>query len=67
MPTKTKQTEYKAITNAKIATIYQGKRIVRFYRSGEKLVGKLPQDDAPPFTGYVRDWFKKEGRTHVKA
>lgn len=42
------------------ATIHNGKRIVRNYESGEPLVGRIPEPDAPPFTGYVRGWF--EGR-----
>lgn len=49
----------RAITNANIATIYQGKRIVRPYKSGDRLVGQIEETDAPPFTGFVRDFGKK--------
>lgn len=54
------QGEYRAIANAKIVTIDKGQRVIREYKSGEKLKGRLPQDDAPPYTGYVRGWFKKK-------
>lgn len=30
-----------AIITGKIATVYNGKRMVRFYFSGEKLLGKI--------------------------
>lgn len=52
----------RAVDSAKIVTYKNGKRIVRRYQSGEQLVGDVytPDDDRPPFTGYVRNWFKKE-------
>ena len=50
----------RAITNANIATVYYGKRIVREYRSGERLVGNIEGDNAPPFTGFVRGFGKKK-------
>lgn len=60
---KPKKREYvpnsaRAVTNGHIVTIYQGKRIVRYYTSGQPLVGRIPEDEAPPFTGYVRGWFQ---------
>lgn len=30
-----------AITDAKFATIYQGKRVINFYLSGQRLKGRL--------------------------
>lgn len=48
----------RAIVTGKIATIQDGKRVVNTYTSGEPLKGKLPEDDAPPFTGFVRGWFR---------
>lgn len=48
-----------AIITGKIATVYKGRRIVREYKSGQPLIGRLQDDDAPPFTGFVRDWFKQ--------
>lgn len=48
----------RAITNATIATVKNGQRVVRQYQSGDRLVGRIPEDDAPPFTGYVRGWFR---------
>jgi hypothetical protein len=48
----------RAITNATIATVKNGQRVVRKYQSGERLVGRIPEDDAPPFTGYVLGWFR---------
>lgn len=58
----------RAVTTGRIATIKDGKRMVRNYQSGEKLVGEVytPDDDRPPFTGYVRNWFRKETR-HGKS
>lgn len=57
---KSMPNDKRAVCNAKMATIKDGKRIVRTYRSGEPLIGEVPtNDDAPPFTGYVRGWFKK--------
>lgn len=52
-----------AITNAAIATILPtGEMVVRKYKSGERLGGRLSDDgDAPPFTGFVRDFGKKKG------
>lgn len=44
----------RAIVSGKIATVYQGVRIVREYRSGERLIGELEQDNAHRYTGYVR-------------
>lgn len=52
-------TARRAITNAAIATIYQGKRVVREYKSGERLLGEIESHDAPPFTGFVRGYGKK--------
>lgn len=52
----------RAVTNGKIATTLNGNRFVRAYQSGEQLVGDLPANDAPPYTGYVRGWFKKKGK-----
>lgn len=46
-----------AITHGRIATTHKGKRIIREYQSGEKLVGEIQESDAPPFTGFVRGWF----------
>lgn len=54
----------RAVASGKIATIHNGKRIVRNYESGEPLVGKIPEPDAPPFTGYVRGWFEKEKKSN---
>lgn len=48
----------RAITNAKIATVVDGKRHVQKYSSGDLLVGRLENNDAPPFTGYVRNYGK---------
>lgn len=49
----------RAVENARIVTMHRGKRIVKEYKSGEPLVGTpLDNDDAPPFTGYVRGWFQ---------
>lgn len=59
MPSK--QPAPRAICNAKIATIHNGQRIVRQYESNERLIGTVADNDAPPFTGYVRGWFKKKG------
>lgn len=44
----------RAVITGKIATIHNGKRVVRSYNSGEPLVGKPLEIEAPPFTGYVR-------------
>lgn len=44
----------RAVASATIVTVANGQRIIRKYESGEKLVGCIPQDDAPPFTGFVR-------------
>lgn len=41
----------RAICNGKIATIKNGRRIVRVYQSGAKLDGEIPEPDAPPYTG----------------
>lgn len=35
--------------------------MVRQYESNERLIGTIADNDAPPFTGYVRGWFKKKG------
>jgi hypothetical protein len=51
----------RAIVAGKIATVYKGQRIVKSYNSGQPLTGKIPEDDAPPFTGFVRGWFRKDG------
>lgn len=48
----------RAIESARIATIHNGKRIVRQYQSGEPLVGQPLENDGPPFNGYVRGWFQ---------
>lgn len=48
----------RAIVSGKIATIYEGRRLVRVYESGQPLVGEIPQDNLPPFTGYVRGFNK---------
>ena len=53
------QPQRHAITDAAYATIYHGRRLVREYKSGERLVGQLQHDDAPPFTGFVRGFGKK--------
>ena len=53
----------RAIINGTIATVVNGRRVVRTYESGEKLVGRIPRDDAPAFTGYVRG-FGKKGACH---
>jgi hypothetical protein len=54
----------RAICNGKIATIHKGQRIVQAYQSGQQLVGSIPDNDAPPFTGYVRGWFRKGKKSH---
>lgn len=51
----------RAVTNGNIATIINGNRVVKKYMSGDMLEGNLPENDAPPYTGYVRGWFKKKG------
>lgn len=33
----------RAIVTGKIATIHHGRRVVNFYRSGQPLIGKVPQ------------------------
>lgn len=53
----------RAIITGTIVTIQNGKRVVKQYRSGQKLVGRIMDDDAPPFTGYVRGWFKQQKGT----
>ena len=54
----------RAVANATIVTVQHGQRIVRQYQSGEPLVGRIPQDDAPPFTGFVRGFgSKKKGNS----
>lgn len=50
----------RAADTARIVTIKDGRRIIRHYDSGEELHGTLEQNDAPPFTGYVRGWFRKD-------
>lgn len=52
----------RAAISGKIVTVHQGKRLVREYESGEPLVGKLIEDNAPPFTGFVRGWFQGKGK-----
>lgn len=55
------QTQRHAVTDAAYATIYQGRRLVREYKSGDRLVGQIECDDsAPPFTGFVRGFGKKK-------
>lgn len=49
----------RAITNGRIVTIKDGRRIVKTYSSGDPLDGVLDQDNAPPFTGFVRDFGKR--------
>lgn len=49
----------RAICAGTFITVKEGERVKRKYNSGEALVGDIPQDDAPPYTGYVRGWFKK--------
>jgi len=56
-----KHTAPRAICTAKIATIHNGQRIVRQYESNERPIGTIADNDAPPFTGYVRGWFGKKG------
>lgn len=51
--------KHRAVATAKIATIKNGRRVIRDYKSGDALVGHIPEDDAPPFTGFVRGWFKE--------
>jgi hypothetical protein len=57
-----RQSDYRAIVTGKIVTVKDGKRTVEYYRSGDKLKGEIPVNDAPPFTGYVRGWFSKKGK-----
>lgn len=54
----------RAVINGRIATYKNGKRIIATYKSGDPLQGDHPEDDAPPFTGYVRGFGKKKGRSH---
>ena len=52
----------RAVCNAKIATVNKGERVVKTYHSSQPLEGKVPEPDAPPFTGFVRGWFRGEKR-----
>lgn len=52
--------KHRAIITGKIATYHNGKRIVRRYQSGEPLIGTLQSNDCPPYTGYVRNFGKRE-------
>lgn len=52
----------RAIISGRIATIKNGKRIITAYKSGEPLQGFIPDNDAPPFTGFVRGWFRSTGK-----
>lgn len=56
--TKLRNSE-RAVDNTKIVTIKDGRRIIRRYTSGEALDGALEQNNAPPFTGYVRGFGRK--------
>lgn len=47
-----------AIITGKIATIKDGKRVINEYQSGDKLIGIIPIDDTPKYTGYVRGYNK---------
>jgi hypothetical protein len=38
----------RAITNGKIATIHQGRRVVNIYKSGQPLIGEVADADTPP-------------------
>jgi hypothetical protein len=38
---KTIPNKKRAITNGKFATVYQGRRLIRYYQSGEPLQGEL--------------------------
>lgn len=49
----------RAAINGKIATIDNGRRIVREYSSGDPLIGRLEFDDGPRFTGEVRGWAQR--------
>ena len=49
-----RRTINRAIISGRIATIKNGKRIVKRYNSGEKLEGEIIIEDTPPFTGFVR-------------
>lgn len=57
--------KYRAVASARIATIKDGKRVVRKYESGERLDGIIPDDDTPKYTGYVRGFGQKRRERNV--
>lgn len=62
MPKATKKyipNSRRAVADAMIATIYKGKRIIRKYRSGEPLIGRIQEWNEPRYTGFVRGYGKK--------
>ena len=53
----------RAIVSGTIVTVDRGRRVVREYSSGEPLQGEIPEDDAPPFTGFVRGFGQRKKRS----